>query len=496
MKLTTALYSTILPIISGALFSIGLAPFKLWPATFVSVAAWYILLSKFPQFSKRISYGYGFGFFATGISWIYFAFLTVYVPPFIAAASIFVFCLGFALLFLAQGWIYSRFFANKMLSFISFACLWMVFEWIRTWLFTGFPWLFAGYSMTDTYIGQLASLFGVYGLSFIVVLFAVLFSQILNVSHIKKASILFSFAVVFVLGYFTQFIQFNETTGSLKVAAIQSNVDQKTKWTNKITVESREQYLNETIKLNDTDLIVWPEAALTDSYQTNQQVLDYIGQWAKKNQTSLIAGVPRLVDNRPRNSIQAMGNSTGVYDKIHLVPFGEYMPYGDIIRKTFPFLNMNAYDYFPGDANQTPIIVNQLKNETWIPHVIGSIICYEAAYPELVRTNAKDKEIIITVSNDDWFGNSLAPHQHLQIAQMRAIENRLSVVRSTQSGITAFIDPYGKITHKLESFVSATLIGEVSLNRSMTVYSKYGHVYLMFLALLALVVIVFVRHKK
>ncbi|MCJ8314970.1 MAG: apolipoprotein N-acyltransferase [Saccharospirillaceae bacterium] len=500
MKLKPLLIAIILPMLAGALFSIGLAPFKLWPVTMISIASWYGLLTKYPQFSKRISFAYGFGFFGFGISWIYFAFITVHVLPLIAALSIFCFCLGFALLFLVQGWLFTRFFAEKSLSILSFALIWMLFEWLRTWLFTGFPWLFSGYSMTDTYIGQLASIFSVYGVSFIVVLFAVLFSQIYRFSHNKKAILISSFALVFVCGLVTQNLSFSTQTGSLKVAVIQSNVDQKTKWTRKSTNESRDHYLTETYKLADTDVILWPEAALTDSYQNNQKVLQHIGDWATNNNTSLIIGTPRIVDNKPRNSMIATGFAQGTYDKYHLVPFGEYMPFGDILRKALPFLNMNDYDYYPGQKQQNNIVINQVLINTVVPnkvvpHKIGTMICYEAAYPALVRRNARNSELIMTVSNDDWFGDSFAPHQHLQMAQMRAIENRLSVVRSTQSGITAFIDPYGKISAQLEPFKALTLIDDVSLNKSNTFYQIFGHLYLMLIALMILIGVYF-RKKE
>ena len=495
MKLKSLLIAIIIPMLAGALFSIGLAPFKLWPATMISIATWYILLTKFPQFSKRISFAYGFGFFGFGVSWIYYAFITVHVLPAIAAISIVCFCLGFSLLFLVQGWVFTRFFANKTLSIVSFALVWMLFEWVRTWIFTGFPWLFAGYSVTDTYIGQLASLVSVYGVSFLVVLFSVLFSQVLRFSNSKKALLVSSFTLAFVAGLITQNLSFSIQTGSLKVAAIQSNVDQKTKWTQEVTQLSRDHYLTESYKLTDSDVILWPEASLTGNYANNQQILKHMDNWASQNNTSLIAGVPRIVDKKPRNAMIAVGNAKGVYDKYHLVPFGEYMPFGDVLRKALPFLNMNDYDYYPGEKRQPNIIINQVINDISTPHKVGSVICYEAAYPGLVRTNAKGSEIIITVSNDDWFGDSFAPHQHLQIAQMRAIENRLSVVRSTQSGITAFIDPYGKVTAQLEPFKALTLIADVSLNKSSTFYQIFGHIYLMIFALMILAAVYFKKHS-
>jgi len=145
------------------------------------------------------------------------------------------------------------------------------------------------------------------------------------------------------------------------------------------------------------------------------------------------------------------------------------------------------------DKKQAPITINVHNEQThsWQEYSVGSVICYEAAYPNLVRKNAIDAQLILTVSNDDWFGDSLAPHQHLQIAQMRAIENRLSIIRSTQSGVTAFIDPFGAITHELPSFVPGTLIGDVSLNQSKTLYKITGHLYLMIISILLLIAIFF-----
>jgi len=343
MKINTLLLAVLLPLASGALFSIGLAPFKIWPATFISIACLYTLLTQYPQFSKRISYFYGLGFFGAGVSWIYYALITVYTPPVISAISILCFCLGFALLFLLQGWMFARFFSQKSYSILSFALLWMTFEWIRTWIFTGFPWLFAGYSMTDNYVGQLASLFSVYGVSFMVVIFAVLLSKLTSLNHVKKITIISSFAALFLIGFVLKTLPLSTSVGTLKVAAVQSNVDQRTKWTHSVTAESREYFLNETYKLNDTNLIVWPEAALTDNYSVNQSVFDHLDKWATNYNTSLIAGAPRLANNLPRNSLYAVGNAHGIYDKQHLVPFGEYIPFGDKVRKALPFLNLNAY---------------------------------------------------------------------------------------------------------------------------------------------------------
>jgi apolipoprotein N-acyltransferase len=214
------------------------------------------------------------------------------------------------------------------------------------------------------------------------------------------------------------------------------------------------------------NIIIWPEGAIPVLYTQVSDFLNIIHQQALTHKTALITGLPS--NSNPEgpyyNSMLALGEGNGIYNKTRLVPFGEYVPFEAVIRGLNNFFDLPMSSFSLGNNDQQPLKAAGVN--------ISTAICYEIAYPDLVARNTRNTNIILTVSNDAWFGDSIAPYQHIQMARMRAIENTKPVIRGTNNGITAIIDHRGQIISQLDQFTSGVLTGEVIPYHGETPFSK------------------------
>lgn len=377
---------------------------------------------------------------------------------------------------------------SPAVSLIFIPSAWVLLEYIRSYLFTGLPWALLGYTQyLNLPIIQIADITGVWGVSFLVMMVNSALGFQLSAPSKKRVYILpvLLVAVVLSYGYFKLYGQEpSAKSHQLKVAAIQGNIAQELKW----DPDAQEYIVNEYAQLSEEankekpDLIIWPEAAAPGVLGEDGRIFQGIFALSKKINTPLLAGSLRIQSGDYFNSALLIekGKVTSAYDKLHLVPFGEFVP----LKNIFPFLQRIAPigDIAPG-RNQTVFRINTDKGES----AFSVLICFEDLFPELSRRFVKQgAEYIFNITNDAWYKRSSAPYQHLQASVFRAVENRVYLGRAANTGITAFIAPSGKVISKVENergkdiFVSGYKIQAVSsTGRPRSFYTRYGDLFIL-----------------
>jgi len=460
--------------LAGALVTLSLAPFDIWPAGILSLVIYsYLLCTCSPRQAIWRGWLYGLGLFGTGVSWVYVS-IHVHghasVP--LAAGLTVAFCAGLALLHSLFAWCYVRFvrpLPGGMLA--GFPVLWVLFEWLRDWLLTGFPWLYVGYAHLGTWISGWAPVTGVFGLSFICALTA----TCLFLAWRSRQAVACTTYAVIVLTLWgggavlkpTQWVA-RASEEPLTVAIVQPNVPQEQKWDRRYYRDILRQLEEATDPQLGADIIVWPESAVPNFYQRAQDFLEPIARRAAENQTTLVTGIPYRPEGSGEyfNSMVALGYGEGTYLKQRLVPFGEYVPLEERLRGLIEFFDLPMSAFSAGPSEQEPLRAGAFR--------VAPFICYEIVYGELVARNARDTDLLITVSNDTWFGSSIGPLQHLQIARMRGRETGRYVLRATNNGVSAIIDHQGRIVAQTERFVSDTLVGEAEVMLGETPFGSFG----------------------
>ncbi|WP_417223571.1 apolipoprotein N-acyltransferase [Amphritea sp.] len=468
-------WRVLLATIAGALAPLSLAPFDYWYLGGVSVALLFTLLHNCaPRIGGWLGWCYGLGFFGSGVSWV---FVSIHeygnASTLLAGSMTALFVAALAILFAIQIWLYTRLFRNL----IGFCALWLLFEWLRSWLFTGFPWLYLGYGLVDTPLAVFAPLGGVWLLSLYVVLSSTLVVTFLKrLKHpLQAAAILMVLGLPWVAVDQNQ-IPHNWTTAvgePIDVMVVQANIPQQLKWRPSELEAILQTYTNLSQDSDKVDLLIWPETAIPSFYRTASVMLSPLITHLENNNTALISGIPSIhrdsdapKGRRYTNSLRLFAGGSGSYDKQRLVPFGEYVPLENQLRGMIDFFDLPMSEFSLGAPNQ-PLL--EAANSQ-----IAPFICYEIAYPELVREQSLHSDLLLTVSNDTWFGHSSAPAQHLQIAQMRALETGRWVIRSTNNGISALISPEGKINATIPQYEQAVLTGEVQRMQGLTPYQEWG----------------------
>jgi apolipoprotein N-acyltransferase len=375
----------------------------------------------------------------------------------------------------------STFLPNKRYALLlGLPALWVISEWVRSWLLTGFPWLFIGYSHTDTWLNGWAPIGGIYLLSYFCGVLAVLAAQACSHSS-KKAHIISSIivAALFLGGYILQQANWTEPTGKeLSVALVQPNIDQSDKWSFSMRNQILEQLVTQTQSYWGTDIILWPEGSIPAIYTQVAPFLGELHEQGLKHQSALILGLPANINPQGPyyNSMLALGVGQGRYDKTRLVPFGEYVPFESFIRGLNSFFDLPMSSFSLGSKNQSPLAVGDTR--------IATAICYEIAYPDLVASNSRNSNILLTVSNDAWFGDSIAPHQHMQMARMRAIEAAKPLIRGTNNGITAVVNHRGKVLQQLAQFEAGVLLTKIEPRSGNSLFTRSGSWPIMLFSLL------------
>lgn len=480
------LWSAILASIAGAGVTLSLQPFHLWPLAIASAGILYwLLIAKPLKQSYLIALAFNAGLFLSGASWVYVSIHEFgYASPLLASLLTILFCGGIAAINAASLCCFALIPANRqkqLIGIMCFASIATASESIRAWVLTGFPWLNIGYSQTDAPLSGYAPIFGVYGISFLIYLLGAL---CVDICGNRQASLYrigktqgrgIALVTTIVLGGLA-LQQVSWTTISdrpQRVAMIQANISQHQKW--------QPSQLQPTLALyqkmsedywQTNDLIIWPEAAIPAFYQQVSPYFQQLNLLAVQQGSALLSGIPTIGNEQyqrrpPRNSVIAVGNASGVYHKEHLVPFGEYVPLENIFGKLMAFFELPMSGMQAGEADQEPLFIHDWRSRP--------LICYEIVYPTLTAKAAAVSDVLITVSNDSWFGKSLGPIQHLQMAQMRALENGKYLLRSTGNGISAIINQQGKIVSRSEQFSREVITGEFFLSSGSTPWTQFGY---------------------
>ncbi|HAK50528.1 MAG TPA: apolipoprotein N-acyltransferase [Gammaproteobacteria bacterium] len=454
-----------LALLSGALFPLAFSPFDIW---WMGIASLVIFLFSLDVDSKRAVairyYLFSVGMYGIGVSWIFVS-INVYggASYFLAGILITFFVLSYSLTSLVAVAMH----INVSNWLIAFPAIWVMLEWFRSWFLTGFPWLFAGYIHLDSPLSGFIAMLGVLGLGLLTALTAVLLYSL------RPERWVVSFLALGVLWGGGAFLAakvswVQPTDQTVSVSAVQGNIDQHTKWLRKSVGTILNTYLGLTESEWGRDIIVWPEAAITVTKPDAGPILDELARQGHQTGTTLILGIPdRKEEGGYLNSALAVGNGAGDYQKRRLVPFGEYVPLEEYLRGLITFFDLPMSRNHSGPMSQDPLLAGLLS--------LSLSICYEVVYPELVRETVEEPDLFVTISNDTWFGNSLGPKQHLQMARMRAAENGRWMIRSTNNGITALIDHQGTVQAQLPSFKAGVLRGEVRVMQGATPYHRFGH---------------------
>lgn len=460
---------------SGALVTLSLAPYHIWPAALVSLMALLALLHQAtPRQAFWRGWCYGLGFFGSGISWVYVS-IHVHGNAGILLATMLtaLFCAALALLHGLQAWLWVRFLRRDSIATLAaFPALWVLFEWLRNWLLTGFPWLYIGYAPIDTALAGWAPVAGVFGVSLALALCASTAFLIMRRPALKTTvTVLLLPAVLWLLGWVLSHHAWTtpRSQHSIDVALIQPNIPLEKKWDRRYFPDIIADFRQQTLDHLDADLVLWPESAIPAFYQRVDSVLKPLATAAAQQQSSLILGIPYQRDDqhtRYYNSIVAEGNGSGAYFKQRLVPFGEYVPLESWLRGLITFFDLPMSHFSIGPPQQALLTAGQWQ--------VAPYICYEIVYPDLVASTAKNADLLITISNDSWFGDSIGPLQHMQMARMRALENGRYLLRGTNNGITAIIDPKGNITAQVPQFEKTVLRGEATAFGGSTPFGRTG----------------------
>lgn len=477
----------VLALLAGALTTLAFAPFDLWPLALLGPGLLFWLWLEERASGFRLGLLYGLGLMGTGVTWLHVSIAQFgnvgWIFPIIVTL---VFVCVIALFYGMLGWLASRFRGAPLLRLvIIFPALWVLVEWFRGWMFTGFPWLQLGYSQIDTPLAGYGPLLGGLGVSWAVALSAGLLIGLFQSRTGRWISVA-GLLLTWMLGWGLQQVEWAQSKGApLKVALVQGNIPQAKKWELEQLLPTLTLYASKTRENLDRDLVVWPETAVSAfQYQVDEPFLQPMEQLLKDNDAQLVFGVVRLDEDGERyyNAMVSMGaNAEGRdhYYKRHLVPFTEYLPLKSLLGPLVDFFTIPMSDFTAGDRSKPLMQVGR--------HQVGMSICYEDAFGNEMIQGLPEAAYLINASNDAWFGDSLAPHQHLQIARMRALETGRYLLRSTNTGISAIIGSKGELIASSPLLSVDVLKGEIQPLTGATPYAMFGNLAILALLSLALI---------
>jgi apolipoprotein N-acyltransferase len=469
------LISLLLCLLAGIATSFAFSPYDISPlAVFGPAVLIYIWLTAAPGKAFACGYVFGLGLFGTGVNWIHISINLFGGVNFLGAIGLtFLFIAFLALYPAGVGYLFRRCFAScsPFIGLLLIApTLWVIGEWTKSWLFTGFPWLNLGYSQIDAPLGGLAAVTGVYGISGAIMLTAGALAGLFRRGRVQKITGIVLVLLLWSAGWSLEQRQWTSPRErDVSVVLVQGAVPQAIKWKAEMRPVSLDLYTELSRPYLDHDLIIWPETAIPMFYYPGAPVEEDLSELTRHNNGRLLVGLP-FVDRESKkyfNSIVMFNDKVSYYHKRHLVPFGEYLPFKSLLSNVLNFLKIPMSDFSAGGAERPLLEDERFK--------IGVSICYEDTFGEEVIEALPDAEILVNISNDAWFGDSAAPHQHLQMARMRARETGRYLLRATNTGISAIIDEKGDVADESAQFVPAALAGTAVLFQGATPYVRYGN---------------------
>lgn len=464
--------SYLLSLLAGAATILGYAPFYLYPATILGLA---VLVYQWHHASSAkqalwLGLSFGLGMFGTGIYWIYISLHDFGGMP--AAGAIFAtFCLS---LFMASFPAMTGWGARRLGHlWMTIPVLWVLGEWVREWIFTGFPWLLVGYSQVPASpLAGFAPVLGIHGVSLATILSASLIAAIalhwrLAASWRRNVLLLLMLGLS---GGLLKLPQWSTPIGEpISVSLLQGNITQDLKWENDTLRQTLQLYLDMTLQ-SRAQLIILPETAFPLlSTQIPQDYLAQLSGHARNNGGDILIGTVESENGLYYNSMLSLGTApTQSYRKTHLVPFGEFIPLKGVFGWVYEnWLQIPLTDLARGGFQQRPMQLSKLA--------VALNICYEDVFGAEIIKQLPEASLLINTSNDAWYGDSLAAYQHLQIAQARALETARMMLRATNTGATAIINPDGSLQAHAPHFTTMSLEGQAQGYTGTTPYVRWGN---------------------
>ena len=469
------LFKFILLAISGAALVLAYAPFSYWWLTFICPALLYLVIVNLPiRTAFLCGYIFGLFFFGFGVPWTFnsiheFGHAPLLLSAILASLLVLVLAL-FPAIVAALSIYICRENCHRIYSVLAFASLWVLFEWLRGWIFTGFPWLLIGHVHHTGPLQSILPIFGSYGASWVTLLIGCLVITILFAEYKQKVFSAITLTVIAFSLYFLHQITWTEAEDeSLDVVLIQGNIPQEMKWDRSKHGFIMNKYLQMSSRHFNADIIIWPETAIPTYYSiVKDSFIPLVSETAENNNLDYLIGVFTFNPENEHvyNSVMTLGEELSFYRKQRLVPFGEYLPFRGILTILERYIDLPMADISSGEGR--PLV--KLKG-----HAVGASICYEAVYGNEVIRALPEAKFLVNVSNDAWFGDSLAPHQHLEITRSRAVETGRYLLRATNTGISAVIDPNGRIVNKSVQFEDDVVRSTIKPYTGTTLYARWGN---------------------
>ena len=462
----------------GAAMPLGFAPFGFsLLAPLLLLPLLFVCLIAAPRDAQAHAFWFGFGMFLTGTYWIY---ISVHVYGQAALWIALLLMVGLALLMAAivsgAGWLISRLSRGEpALLLIVAPAAWVLAEWVRSWILTGFPWLALGYGQIDSPLAGWAPLLGVYGVSLMLMIsMTALLVMLIAAGKLRMVAVV-AVVLPWIVGGLLQRAEWTAPAGEpITSTIVQAGVSQDQKWQPDQLLPIMQFYARATASVPDSKLVVWPEVAIPSVNDRVERFIKAMEAAADRNEQSVLFGIlersfEQSADGDIYNSVFIIGGKERqAYRKRHLVPFGEYFPVPASVRAWMKMQNLPHSDLAAGAAVQ-PLLVARNGAK------LAVAICYEDAFGAEQLYALPEADLLVNVSNDAWFGDSIAPHQHLEIARMRALEVGRFAIRSTNTGISAFIDANGKLLQTGSQFEPQVMTAAVQPRQGLTPYAATGN---------------------
>ncbi len=461
--------------LSGIVLLLSFAPYDHW---FLALAAMALLLVSWqgvsPLRAALRGFLFGIGLFGFGLSWVFVSIHDFGGAGVFSASLLTLLFAAFWALFPAFAGYFSVAFERTFLWSFRFmlpATVWVLFEYLRgNVVFNGFPLFQLAYSQLDSPLAGYIPVFGAYAVSWAVALTASIVAAWFTTEKRPSAKGLSALFLIWGGGMALGQVSWTEPAGgAFKITMIQGNVAQDKKWQPQYREAILKRYRQETRQHWDSQVIIWPESSIPAYYhQVADDFLLPLEKEAKEHGVDLVVSLPIKNDQGDKfNAVMTLGETRGVYKKIHLLPFGEYLP-----MKTFFSAIMDSLKFMPMGSFTAGAKDQSLMIAGGYPFLTS--ICYEDAFGEESAFRMGDAAFLVNVTNDGWFGKTVEPYQHMQMARMRALETGRYLLRATNNGLTAIVDPSGKIVQQAPLFQVATLTGLITPMSGMPPYAKFG----------------------
>jgi apolipoprotein N-acyltransferase len=462
----------LIALVSGILFTLAFAPFDL---PYLAVIALCLVFASWQQVScKRAmlrAYLFGLGSFGLGVSWVYVSIHDYgHVPAPVSGLLTVIFVAVWALFPVLAAYLSTVVSQKGTVRLAIAPVVWTLVEYLRGHMFlNGFPWLLCAYPQLETPLAGYVPLLGAYGTGFVVTSSAAMLAALIG--HKQRAwPLAMAIVTLWGIGFLLKTQAWTQAIGNpINVALIQGNIGQDQKWLPENKVKTLRLYQALTEQHWGIPIIVWPETSIPALYsEINEAFLQPLSQAASQQHSDVITSLP-LDDNVQGdyyNAVMVLGKQMGFYRKTHLLPFGEYLPWQPVSGFVLKLIGVQLGNFTPGKLSQALLKAGG--------YAFTTSICYEDAFGDLAINNLQHAAYLVNVTNDAWFGHSIEPHQHMQIAQMRALETGRFLLRATNTGTTGIVAPTGKLIKQAPAFTTTVLTGAITPMGGLTPYAKIG----------------------